>query len=70
MAIGKTLFVGIDIGSDTNVVRILDDTGKDVCGFSVANDLPGVERLVERIVTEAELGWSKNVAVTRRQGCY
>ncbi|CEP69113.1 Uncharacterized [Moorella glycerini] len=44
---GKTLFVGIDIGSDTNVVRILDDTGEDVCGFSVSNDLPGAERLVE-----------------------
>ncbi|MBE3581740.1 MAG: IS110 family transposase [Thermoanaerobacteraceae bacterium] len=52
---GKTLFVGIDIGSDTNVVRILDDTGEDVCGFSVSNDLPGAERLVERIVAEAEL---------------
>ncbi|WP_338825940.1 IS110 family transposase ISChy1 [Moorella thermoacetica] len=52
---GKTLFVGIDIGSDTNVVRILDDTGKDVCGFNVSNDLPGAERLVERIVNEAEL---------------
>ncbi|GEA17027.1 hypothetical protein E306M_01610 [Moorella sp. E306M] len=50
---GKTLFVGIDIGSDTNVVRILDDTGKDVCGFNVSNDLPGAERLVERIVAEA-----------------
>ncbi|GAW92299.1 hypothetical protein KKC1_14550, partial [Calderihabitans maritimus] len=25
---GKTLFVGIDIGSDTNVVRILNDTGE------------------------------------------
>ncbi|KYH31055.1 IS110 family transposase [Neomoorella mulderi] len=52
---GKTLFVGIDIGSDTNVVRNLNDTGEDVCDFSVSNDLPGAERLVERIVAEAEL---------------
>lgn len=40
---GRTLFVGIDIGADTNVVRIIDDTGDDVCGFSVSNDIPGTE---------------------------
>lgn len=47
---GQTLFVGIDIGSDTNVVRILDDSGEDVRGFSVPNDLPGTEKLVEKVV--------------------
>ncbi|PHJ39287.1 hypothetical protein P378_04340 [Desulforamulus profundi] len=51
---GRTLFVGIDIGADTNVVRIIDDTGDDVCGFSVSNDLPGTERLVEKVVDVAD----------------
>lgn len=27
---GRTLFIGIDIGAESNVVRILDDTGEDV----------------------------------------
>ncbi|MGB9848895.1 MAG: IS110 family transposase [Moorellaceae bacterium] len=49
----KTLFVGVDIGSDTNVVRILDDAGEEVCGFSVSNDLPGTENLVEKVVAKA-----------------
>jgi len=51
---GRTLFVGIDIGSDTNVVSIIDDTGDDVCGFPVSNDLPGTERLVEKVVDVAD----------------
>ncbi|SHF29665.1 Transposase [Desulforamulus putei DSM 12395] len=51
---GRTLFVGIDIEADTNVVRIIDDTGDDVCGFSVSNDLPGTERLVEKVVDVAD----------------
>jgi transposase len=50
---GRTLFVGIDIGADTNVVRIIDDNGDDVCGFSVSNDLPGTERLVKKVVDAA-----------------
>jgi len=51
---GRTLFVGIDIGADTNVVRIIDDNDNDVCGFSVSNDLPGTERLVEKVVDVAD----------------
>ena len=50
---GRTLFIGIDIGAESNVIRILDDTGEDVCGFSVSNDLPGTERLVEKVVDAA-----------------
>ena len=50
---GRNLFVGIDIGSDTNVVKIIDDTGDDVCGFSVSNDLPGAEKLVDKVVDVA-----------------
>jgi transposase len=53
MVMAKTLFVGVDIGSDTNVVRILDDAGEEVCGFSVSNDLPGTENLVEKVVAKA-----------------
>jgi transposase len=51
---GRTLFVGIDIGANTNVVRIIDETGDDVCGFSVSNDLPGTESLVEKLVDVAD----------------
>jgi len=51
---GRTLFIGIDIGADSNVIRILDDTGEDVCGLSVSNDLPGTERLVEKVVDAAD----------------
>ncbi|NPV71580.1 MAG: IS110 family transposase [Firmicutes bacterium] len=44
----RTLFVGIDLGSEDNVVCVMDPAGDDLARFTVSNDLPGTERLVEK----------------------
>lgn len=46
----NTLFVGIDIGSEDNVVCVMSPAGDDLVRFTVSNDLPGTERLAERIL--------------------
>jgi transposase len=45
-----TLFVGIDVSMHTNEVLAMLQDGREVDSFRVANDLPGAEALVERLV--------------------
>lgn len=57
----KTLFVGIDLGSEENVVVGMDDTGKNVGRFSTTNDLPGTERLIEKTLDLVALTGAETV---------
>ncbi len=59
----KTLFVGIDLGSEDNVVVGMDDTGKDVGRFSTTNDLPGTERLIEKTLDLVALTGAETVKI-------
>ncbi len=47
----NTLFVGIDVGSGNNVAYIMKPDGNKHSSFSVPNNYPGAENLVDRIVT-------------------
>lgn len=46
----NTLFVGIDVSSKTNAVYAINFEGKVLLNFSVPNDLPGAELMLERLV--------------------
>lgn len=47
----NTLFVGIDVSSKTNAVFAINFEGKTLLNFSVPNDLPGAELMLERILS-------------------
>lgn len=46
----NTLFVGIDVSSKTNAVYAINFEGKVLLNFSVPNNLPGAELMLERLV--------------------
>ena len=46
----NTLFVGIDVSSKTNAVFAINFEGKTLLNFSVPNDLPGAELMLEKIL--------------------
>lgn len=46
----NTLFVGIDVSSKNNVAYIMKPDGDKHSSFSVPNNRPGAETLVDRIV--------------------
>lgn len=50
---GKSLFVGIDVGSDSNTGGIMDSDENKLAVFDFANNLPGAESCVDRILREA-----------------
>lgn len=47
----NTLFVGIDVSSKTNAVFAINFEGKTLLNFSVPNDLPGAELMLEKILS-------------------
>lgn len=47
----NTLFVGIDVSSKTNAVFAINFEDKTLLNFSVPNDLPGAELMLERILS-------------------
>lgn len=57
------LFVGIDIGAEKNVVCAMDWQGKTLARFTVPNDLPGTETLVDRIVDLASAHGTEKVQI-------
>ncbi len=46
----NTLFVGIDVGSGDNVAYIMKPDGNKHSSFSVSNNQPGAEMLVDKVV--------------------
>ena len=47
----NTLFVGIDVSSKTNAVFAINFEGNTLLNFSVPNDLPGAELMLEKILS-------------------
>lgn len=48
------LFVGIDIGATKNVVEVMNVQGEPVIRFTVVNDLPGTNVLIEHVIDSAD----------------
>ena len=47
----NTLFVGIDVSSKSNYVVAINFNGDSLLDFSVPNDLPGAELMLDRILS-------------------
>lgn len=47
----QTLFIGIDLSLKNNYVVALDSNGKKLVSFAVGNDLPGANKLKEKIIS-------------------
>lgn len=49
----NTLFIGIDLSLKSNHVVALDSSGKKLTSFAVGNDLPGANKLKEKMISLA-----------------
>lgn len=48
------MLVGIDVSLRSNHVHFMDESGKSLASFSIANDLKGAETLIKRVVDTAK----------------
>ena len=46
----NTLYIGIDLSLKKNQIVIIDEEGKQLANFSVANNVPGSEQLCDKII--------------------
>jgi len=57
------MLVGIDVSLRSHHVQLMDDKGRDLASFSVSNDLPGADTLIERTIKAAKKSNSQSLRI-------
>lgn len=57
------MLVGIDVSLRSHHVQLMDEQGKELTSFSIPNDLPGADTLIQRVMEAAKRAKSESVRI-------
>lgn len=57
------MLVGIDVSLRSHHVQLMDEQGRELTSFSIPNDLPGADTLIQRVMEAAKRAKSESVRI-------
>jgi transposase len=57
------MLVGIDVSLRSHHVQLMDEQGRELTSFSIPNDLPGADTLIQRVMEAAKKAKSESVRI-------